>query len=391
MRYVTAAALSIALFATDALSQGIIMDTGPVDTSTPRRIRRNPVRLKSHDVRVTVVDQVAQVDVTQVFRNPNRFQVEGVYLFPIPAGAVISDFTMSMGDKQVKGEILDARKARQIYMSIVHRRDDPGLLEYAGRGLIRARIFPIPPMGETKVTLKLAQVRAREAVPDTQRVTLPGDSGIACLHEYRVAIGLGLMAFDQDEEALNLFKNVYQPADKTKKKRRVFSPKVALALASVMLLGLLIVSYVLDLKSPKAIRERIEASTAGMNTTLDALVERQVLIRTVARERPDMLALLKLVNASGEKGVMLNSFNFKKGQKVTITGQVQNNDQLYKFQEKLREHKDLAEVTILSTGKVSGKGSGGSGGKPGSKKGKGITFSITFQYKNFAKKTRTGT
>jgi len=256
-------------------------------------------------------------------------------------------------------------------------------------------------------SLELARVCAREAVPDTQRVSLPGDSGIACIHEYRAAIGLGLMVMDHGEEALNLFKNVYQPIDKTKKKRRVFSPKVALALAAVMLLGLLIVSYVLDLKSPAAIRERVEASTAGMNTTLDALVERQVLIRTVARERPDMLALLKLVNASGEQGVMLNSLNFRKGQKVTITGQVQNNDQLYKFHEKLREHKDLAEVTILSTGKVSGEGAGRSGGGPpgrpngeppgrpsgrssGGSKGKGITFTITFQFKNFAKKTRTG-
>ena len=82
---------------------------------------------------------------------------------------------------------------------------------------------------------------------------MPGDAGIAYMHEYRVAIGLGLMAMDPGAEALNLFKNVYQPADKTKKKHRTFSPKLALALASVMLLGLLIVSYVLDLKSPQAI------------------------------------------------------------------------------------------------------------------------------------------
>jgi len=225
-------------------------------------------------------------------------------------------------------------------------------------------------------TLKLAQVCAREATPDVQRLSLPGDAGMACVHEYRVAIGLGLMGLDRSEEALNLFKNVYQPADKAKKKRRFFSPKLALALASVMLLGLLIVSYTLDRKSPQAIKERVEASTAGMNTTLDALVERQTLIKTVARERPDMLALLKLVSASGEQGIMLHSLNFKKGQKVTITGQVQKDDQLYKFHEKLREHKDLAEVTIMSTGKVSGKG-------------KGITFTITFQYKNFGKKTRT--
>ena len=256
-------------------------------------------------------------------------------------------------------------------------------------------------------SLKLADLNARVAIPDAQRLVLPGESGIECIHAYRVPIGLGLMAMDNGDEALNLFKNVYQPAaDQPKKQSCLTSLKVTVTLASVMLLGLLIVSYVLDLKSPEAIRERIEASTSEMNTDLDALVERQTLIKTVARERPDMLALLDLVNGSGEKGVLLNSVNFKKGQRVTVTGQVQSSDQLYTFQEKLRDHKDLAKVEILSTGKVSAASSGGSSGKPGSgppgrssgrssgpssKKGKGgVTFTITFQYKNFSGKTRTG-
>ncbi len=46
--------------------------------------------------------------------------------------------------------------------------------------------------------------------------------------------------------------------------------------------------------------ERLKAPTAEAKTDLDALVERQKLIRTVARERPDMLALIKLVNDCGE-------------------------------------------------------------------------------------------
>ncbi len=109
-----------------------------------------------------------------------------------------------------------------------------------------------------------------------------------------------------------------------------------------------------------------------------------------------MLALLSLVNASGEKGVMLNGLTFKKGQKVSLMGQVQNNEQLYQFQEKLREHRDLAEGKILSTGKVSAASAKRSGGGPPGRstgsgsKDKGITFTMTFQYKNFAKKARTG-
>lgn len=235
-------------------------------------------------------------------------------------------------------------------------------------------------------SLNQAQVRARVAVPDVQVITLPGESGMACLHEYRIPIGLGLLAIDDGQEALNLFQNLYQPAGKTQKTSRFLSPKVALGLASVMLLVLIGVSYVLDRKRPQAIRDRIAASIADTRTDLDALVERQTLIKTIARERPDMLALLSLVNSSGEDGILLNSLGFKKGQKVTITGQAQNNEQLYKFHEKLRKHKDLAEVQYPTTGKVGGS-SGGSSGRSGSK-GKGITFTFTFQYKNFSNKAR---
>jgi hypothetical protein len=220
------------------------------------------------------------------------------------------------------------------------------------------------------------------------------------------------MAIEDGADELNIFKHVYSPAQAQEKQHWLYSPKIACAIASVVVLVLLIVSYVIALKSPKAIGARLEASTAGTDTNLDALVERQKLVKMVARERPDMLALIKLVNDSGERGVVLNSLSFKRNQKVTITGQVQNSDQLYKLHEKLRKHKDLSDVEIQSTGKVSGTSSRGSSGGsapkppsgppsrpgaapsarpsgPGARGKGGVTFTITFHYKSFTRKTRT--
>ncbi|MCA8918141.1 MAG: VWA domain-containing protein [Planctomycetes bacterium] len=114
----------------------------------------------------TVVEgQSATTTVTQTFYNPNSWQLEGTYMFPLPEEAAISDFRMTMNDKLVKGELLDADKARKIYTDTVRRMIDPGLLEYAGRGLFQARVFPILP--EQDLTIKF-----------TYTELLPYDNGL---------------------------------------------------------------------------------------------------------------------------------------------------------------------------------------------------------------------
>ncbi|HEX5139159.1 MAG TPA: VIT and VWA domain-containing protein [Planctomycetota bacterium] len=161
MRYCGTVLLLLALASGEALAQGIVLERLVPDTTPPPPVeRREPwaVELIEHRVKATIEDQAAVFEITQVFRNPNAWPGEGIYLFPLPEGASVSRFTMSMGGKDVPGEILDANRARDIYLSIVQRRKDPGLLEYAGRGLIRARLFPIPARGDTTVTLRYEQL-----------------------------------------------------------------------------------------------------------------------------------------------------------------------------------------------------------------------------------------
>jgi Ca-activated chloride channel family protein len=160
MRYLRLLALLLCLPVFDVAAQGIVLDRILVEPSPPRPTvrRRLRIRLKEHRIQIRIQDQVARTDVIHVFHNPNPWPMEGIYLFPLPKDAALSEFSMRMGDKQIPGEILDANRAREIYRSIVHRRRDPGLLEFAGRGLIRARLFPIPARGDTKITLAFGQV-----------------------------------------------------------------------------------------------------------------------------------------------------------------------------------------------------------------------------------------
>ncbi|RPJ01313.1 MAG: VWA domain-containing protein [Candidatus Aminicenantes bacterium] len=118
--------------------------------------------VKYHHVKVEIVGQVAKTSVDQVFINHFGSDIEGTYIFPVPEGASVSDFAMYIGNERVKGEILDSREARRIYEDIVRRMRDPGLLEYMGRNLFRARVYPIPARGEKRVQISYTEVLKAE-------------------------------------------------------------------------------------------------------------------------------------------------------------------------------------------------------------------------------------
>jgi len=145
--------------ASPARADGIIIcDPGPC----PGPIPLTPLAIKYHHVTVTIRDQVAVTHVDQVFYNPTDSQVEGTYIFPLPEGAAVTNFILWVDGKPVEGQVLDASQARQTYEEIVRQMRDPALLEYAGRGAVQARIFPIPPKGERRVELEYTQALSAE-------------------------------------------------------------------------------------------------------------------------------------------------------------------------------------------------------------------------------------
>jgi Ca-activated chloride channel family protein len=96
----------------------------------PRPIHRLlPLDLKRQQVEVQIKDQIATTQVLQVFENNTSQRFEGTFLFPLPAGAHVNDFSMEINGAQVPAELLDATKARQIYEDIVRKALDPALFE----------------------------------------------------------------------------------------------------------------------------------------------------------------------------------------------------------------------------------------------------------------------
>jgi len=115
-------------------------------------------KLTEHRVEVKIIDQVAKVEVHQVFYNESNRPIEGTYYFPLPKGATVSDFKMVADGKVLSGELLEKSKARKIYEDIVRRQLDPALLEYVDHNLFSAKIFPIPPHKKRKIVLEYSSL-----------------------------------------------------------------------------------------------------------------------------------------------------------------------------------------------------------------------------------------
>ena len=153
------------LFAAPLAAQGLLIGPDPVPGPgggpafvAPPRPGRPEVHVVRTKVAAAIVDGVATTTIDQVFRNDGGRDAEGTWFLPLPIGSVADGFTMTVGGKEIVGEVLDAGQARSVYEAIVRQRRDPGLLEYAGEGMLRARIFPIPANGEVGVTVRLRQV-----------------------------------------------------------------------------------------------------------------------------------------------------------------------------------------------------------------------------------------
>jgi Ca-activated chloride channel family protein len=140
-----------------ALADGIIIPD-PIPMPEPVPLRETWLTIRYHRVTVTIEDQVAVTRVEQEFLNEHDWECEGTYVFPLPEGAVVSEFVMWVDGTPVEGKILEADEARRIYEDIVRRRRDPALLEYVGRRAVQARVFPIPPGGSRKIELEYSQV-----------------------------------------------------------------------------------------------------------------------------------------------------------------------------------------------------------------------------------------
>jgi len=142
-----------------AYADGLIVPVPPCPHETcPPPGPVSKLAIEYHHVTVRIEAQVAVTHVEQVFRNDGDETFEGSYVFPLPEGAAVSDFSLWIEGQAVQGKVLTAEEARAGYEEIVRNLRDPALLEYLERGAVQASLYPIPPGERRKIELEYTQV-----------------------------------------------------------------------------------------------------------------------------------------------------------------------------------------------------------------------------------------
>lgn len=158
---------ALPVFALETQAQTIVIDPVRPPSPIPRPVppdrpvpswRDVPLSIEKQSLDVSITDGAAVTKVDQTFKNLTDRRVEGSFIFPLEREASVSKFTMTVNGQEVEGELLGVDEARRLYESIVSQTRDPALLEYLGTRMFRARIFPIDPKGEARVSLTYTQL-----------------------------------------------------------------------------------------------------------------------------------------------------------------------------------------------------------------------------------------
>ena len=182
----------------------------------------NVLPIKSINIETKINGQVATTHVEQVFRNDSPYTLEGTYFFPIPETASIVEFAIWENGKKLVGEVRSREEARRIYDEIVRRQRDPGLLEYAGKDLFQASIFPIPPNSDKKLEITYSQVLKAESGTVAYRYPLgtgnrawvnrPNDAVIRNVSDTKRPDKIGTVSGKIEIVAPQALRNIYSPS-----------------------------------------------------------------------------------------------------------------------------------------------------------------------------------
>ncbi len=104
-----------------------------------------PLPLKHTAVKATVSAFVSSVKVVQRYHNPYDTKIEAVYVFPLPQSSAVTDFVMTVGDRQIRGMIREREEAELLYRQAKRQGYRAALLTQERPNVFTQRVANIEP------------------------------------------------------------------------------------------------------------------------------------------------------------------------------------------------------------------------------------------------------
>jgi len=114
--------------------------------------------LKSTHVRVNVSGVIADVQVTQVYRNEGKSPLEAVYIFPASTRAAVYGMKMTIGERVIRAKIARRDDAREQYENAKQAGKSASLLEQQRPNVFQMNVANILPSDVIRVELRYTEL-----------------------------------------------------------------------------------------------------------------------------------------------------------------------------------------------------------------------------------------
>ena len=115
-------------------------------------------RVALSDVSVSSVlrDLLAEVTVSQTYRNDEPVNIEAVYTFPLPLDATLLDLQVEIGGRVLKGVVVEKKAAEEKYEDAIAGGDTAVMLQVIEPGLYTMNVGNLLPQEKAKIIFSYA-------------------------------------------------------------------------------------------------------------------------------------------------------------------------------------------------------------------------------------------
>jgi Ca-activated chloride channel family protein len=111
---------------------------------------------------VNIAGVIAEIELTQVYKNDGKKTIEAVYVFPLGTKSAIHAMRMKIGERIIDADIEETEKAKQIYEDAKDQGKVASLLEQKRPNVFQMKVANIMPGDEVKVIVKYTEMLVPE-------------------------------------------------------------------------------------------------------------------------------------------------------------------------------------------------------------------------------------